>query len=94
MGKYIYVNDGSSDVIIPVEGIASVVQTANVTLTLKYHSVNQADDVVTITHGANGSTDEMKLWFIDTMEKVLKSNWKNVAPLQEAPKAISAITYA
>lgn len=98
MTKYIYLNDGTSNVIISnVEKIMSVGTTSATELTLKVFqetSNNPGFDTITITHATNVKAHEMKVWILGVIQDLFSSNWKEVAPLQVPPKAISSIVYS
>jgi len=36
----------------------------------------------------------MKIWMLGVIQDLFSSNWKNVAPLQVPPRAISSIVYS
>ncbi len=96
MRKYIYLNDGTSDVIISnVEKIMAVETTSTTELTLKiYQETNNGNfDTITITHDANVGGHDMKVWILGVIQDLFSSNWKEVAPLQVPPRAVSSIVY-
>ena len=97
MRKYIYLNDGTSDVIISnLEGIMSVGTTSSTILTLKVYQETALTNlgVITITHDANVGGHDMKVWILGVIQNLYSSNWKEVAPLQVPPRAISSIVYS
>jgi len=96
MKKYIYLNDGTSNVIISnPELIMSVVTTNPTTLKLRvYQEGNYNYDTITITHDANVGGHDMKVWILGVIQDLFSSNWKEVAPLQVPPRAISSIVYS
>ena len=98
MRKYIYLNDGTSNVIISnVEKIMSVQTTSATALTLQVFqesSNNPNFDTITITHDANVGAHDMKVWILGVLQDLFSSNWKEVAPLQIPPRAISSIVYS
>jgi hypothetical protein len=97
MTKYIYLNDGTSDVIISnVERIMAVGTTSTTQLTLKIfqEAANANFDTIVITHDANVGAHDMKVWILGVIQDLFSSNWKEVAPLQVPPRAISSIVYS
>ena len=97
MRKYIYLNNGTSDVIISnLEGIMSVVTTSTTELTLKIFQETSLSSlgVITINHEANVEGHDMKVWILGVIQDLFSSNWKEVAPLQVPPRAISSIVYS
>ena len=97
MRKYIYLNNGTSNVIISqIENIMSVVTTSSTALTLKlYQEATVAGlDTITITHDANVEAHDMKVWILGVIQDLFSSNWKEVAPLQVPPRAVSSIVYS
>ena len=97
MRKYIYLNNGESDVIISnLEGIMSVVTTSTTELTLKIFQETSLSNlgVITINHEANVGEHDMKVWILGVIQDLFSSNWKEVAPLQVPPRAISSIVYS
>ena len=97
MTKYIYLNDGTSNVIISnVEKIMAVATAGTTLLTLKiFQEVdNNSFDTITITHATNVGAHDMKVWILGVIQDLFSSNWKEVAPLQVPPRAISSIVYS
>ena len=97
MTKYIYLNDGTSNIIISnIEKIMAVETTSTTELTLKIfqESNNASYDAITITHDANVGGHDMKVWILGVIQDLFSSNWKEVAPLQVPPRAISSIVYS
>ena len=97
MRKYIYLNDGTSNVIISnIEKIMAVETSSATSLTLKiFQEVdNDSFDTITITHAANVGAHDMKVWILGVIQDLFSSNWKEVAPLQVPPRAISSIVYS
>ena len=97
MRKYIYLNDGTSNIIISnVEKIMAVETTSSTVLTLKIfqESNNLSYDTIEITHLANVGAHDMKVWILGVIQDLFSSNWKEVAPLQVPPRAISSIVYS
>ena len=97
MRKYIYLNNGTSDVIISnLEGIMSVGTTSSTVLTLKVYQETSLSNlgVITITHAANVGAQDMKVWILGVIQDLFSSHWKEVAPLQVPPRAISSIVYS
>lgn len=96
MKKYIYLNDGTSNVIISnIDDIMSVGTTSSTALTLRiFQETNYNYDTITITHAANVGAHDMKVWILGVIENLYSSNWKEVAPLQVPPRAISSIVYS
>tara|TARA_R110001592_G_scaffold255283_1_gene518803 strand:- start:266 stop:559 length:294 start_codon:yes stop_codon:yes gene_type:complete len=97
MRKYIYLNDGTSDVIISnIEKIMVVETTSSTELTLKIfqESNNASFDTIVVTHDANVGAHDMKVWILGVIQDLFSSNWKEVAPLQVPPRAISSIVYS
>ena len=97
MRKYIYLNDGTSDVIISnIEKNMSVQTTSSTVLTLKIfqESNNASFDTITINRLANVGAHDMKVWILGVIQDLFSSNWKEVAPLQVSPRAISSIVYS
>ena len=96
MRKYIYLNDGTSNVIISnPEQIMSVVTTNSTTLKMRvYQESNYNFDTITITHDANVGAHDMKIWMLGVIQDLFSSNWKEVAPLQVPPRAITSIVYS
>tara|TARA_R100000541_G_C1889240_1_gene83365 strand:- start:914 stop:1207 length:294 start_codon:yes stop_codon:yes gene_type:complete len=97
MRKYIYLNNGTSNVIISqIENIMSVGTTSSTELTLKlYQEATVANiDTITITHDANVGAHDMKVWILGVIQDLFSSNWKEVAPLQVPPREISSIVYS
>jgi hypothetical protein len=97
MRKYIYLNNGTSDVIISnLEGIMSVGTTSSTVLTLKVYQETSLSNlgVITITHDANVGAHDMKIWILGVIQDLFSSNWKEVAPLQVPPRAVSSIVYS
>jgi len=97
MRKYIYLNDGTSNIIISnIEKIMSVQTTSSTELTLKIfqESNNLNFDTITITHLANVGAHDMKVWILGVIQDLFSSNWKEVAPLQVPPRAVSSIVYS
>jgi len=96
MKKYIYLNNGTSDVIISnLEGIMSVGTTSSTQLTLKVYQATSLTNlgVITITHAANVGAHDMKVWMLGVIQNLYSSNWKEVAPLQVPPRAVLSIVY-
>ena len=97
MRKYIYLNDGTSDVIISnIEKIMVVETTSSTELTLKIfqESNNPSFDTIVVTHDANVGAHDMKVWILGVIQDLFSSNWKEVAPLQVPPRAVSSIVYS
>ena len=97
MRKYIYLNNGTSNVIISqIENIMSVVTTSPTALTLKLYQEAAVTglDTITITHDANVEAHDMKVWILGVIQDLFSSNWKEVAPLQVPPRAILSIVYS
>tara|TARA_R100000951_G_scaffold99812_1_gene90312 strand:+ start:1655 stop:1948 length:294 start_codon:yes stop_codon:yes gene_type:complete len=97
MKKYIHLSNGTRNILISgVEGIMSVATTSSTALTLKcYQEVSNGNvETITITHAANVGAHDMKVWMLGVIEDLLSSNWKEVAPLQVPPRAISSIVYS
>lgn len=97
MRKYIYLNDGTSDVIISnLEGLMSVETTSSTALTLKIYQETSLSNlgVITINHAANVGAHDMKIWILGVIQDLFSSNWKEVAPLQVPPRAILSIVYS
>lgn len=73
----------------------SVITTNSTTLKLRvYQEGNYNYDTVTITHDANVGGHDMKVWILGVIQDLFSSNWKEVAPLQVPPRAISSIVYS
>lgn len=99
MRKYIYLNDGTSNVIISnVERIMAVETTSTTELTLKIFQERVPGspdfDTIVVTHLANVGAHDMKIWILGVIQDLFSSNWKEVAPLQVPPRAISSIVYS
>jgi len=97
MRKYIHLSDGTRNILISgVEGIMSVATTSSTALTLKiYQEVSNGNvETITITHAANVGAHDMKVWMLGVIQDLLSSNWKDVAPLQVPPRAVSSIVYS
>ena len=99
MRKYIYLNDGTSNIIISnIERIMAVKTTSPTELTLKIFQERAPGspdlDTITITHDANVGAHDMKIWILGVIQDLFSSNWKEVAPLQVPPRAISSIVYS
>jgi len=97
MRKYIHLSNGTRNILISgVEGIMSVETTSSTALTLKiYQEVSNGNvETITITHAANVGAHDMKVWMLGVIQDLLSSNWKDVAPLQVPPRAVSSIVYS
>jgi len=97
MEKYIYLSNGTRNVIITgVPGIMAVSTVSNIQLQLKiYQEINNGSfDTVSINHAANVGLHDMKVWMLGVIQDLYSSNWKEVAPLQVPPRAVSSIVYS
>ena len=74
----------------------SVGTTSSTQLTLKIfqESNNSSFDTIVITHAANVGSHDMKVWILGVIQDLFSSNWKEVAPLQVPPRAVSSIVYS
>jgi hypothetical protein len=95
MVKYITLTDDSGqEQAIPLQNLAHLDTTSTTVLTLEYITPEVANTIV-ITHGADTSTHEWKLWMTDQIERALASNWREVEYKPEnTPTAVSTIVYA
>jgi hypothetical protein len=65
------------------------------TMTIIYRPITGNSDLrLKITHATAPNAYAFQNWFVDQMERILASNWKEVVESPEPPYAVTAITNA
>ena len=98
--KFLTLEHSGVDYRIPLNNIATIgTETAGTVLRIQYSNLyldvgTLADSelaTIDITHAADTSAHEFKLWFIDRMEEILATNWRVTSVKATPPLALTAI---
>jgi len=91
MVKYItFTLPSGQEVLIPLQNLAHIDSTSSTVLTLRYLNATNTSDIA-ITHGADVTANQFKLFMTQQVEMALASNWREVESKPEPPTAISII---
>lgn len=97
--KFLTLEVAGVDYRIPLNNIATIGTNSNTVLRIQYFDL-YLDDVtlatselatIDITHVADTSLNEFKLWFIDRMREILATNWRITSVKETPPLALSAV---
>ena len=91
MVKYItFTKPDGLEVAIPLQGLAHIDTVTDTSLNLKYINASQIS-VIVITHDADVTAHQWKLFMTQQVQKALASNWREVESKPTPPTAISLI---
>jgi len=91
MVKYITLTlPSGQEVPIPLQGLAHIDTTSSTQLSLKYFNATSTG-LILITHDADVTANQFKLFMTQQVEMALASNWREVESKPTPPTAISAI---
>ena len=98
MKKYLRIlnSDGQQYLIDVTNVLGFDNSTASTTeMTIIYRPITGNNDLrIKITHATAPNAYAFQNWFVDQMERILASNWKEVVESPEPPYAVTAITNA
>ena len=91
MVKYItFTTPNGLEVAIPLQGLAHIDTVNDTTLNLKYINASQIS-VIVITHDADVTAHQWKLFMTQQVQMALASNWREVESKPTPPTAITNI---
>ena len=91
MVKYItFTTPNGLEVAIPLQGLAHIETVNDTTLNLKYINASQIS-VIVITHDADVTAHQWKLFMTQQVQMALASNWREVESKPTPPTAITNI---
>jgi len=92
MVKYItFTKSDGQEIAVPLQRLAHIDTTDSTTLTLCYLNATDNSTIV-ITHDADVTTHQWKLFMTQQVQMALASNWREVESKPTPPTAITAIT--
>ena len=97
--KFLTLEYSGVDYRIPLNNIASIGTQSTTVLRIQYSNLyldvgtlaNSELATIDITHSADTSSNEFKLWFIDRMEEILATNWRITSVKETPPLALTAV---
>jgi len=97
--KFLTLEHSGVDYRIPLNNIASIGTQSTTVLRIQYSNLyldvgtlaNSELATIDITHSADTSSNEFKLWFIDRMEEILATNWRITSVKETPPLALTAV---
>ena len=91
MVKYItFTQPDGLEVAIPLQGLAHIDTVNDTTLNLKYINASQIS-IIVITHDADVTAHQWKLFMTQQVQMALASNWREVESKPTPPTAVSLI---